>query len=461
MKQTKLYLGLRSLSKEEWKSLLKYIVMETSNTSDAYELYNCMYDYHKANEEPGSKEKIRLQLFPEMAEKRFLNLCSSLYLIFEDWLVWYEIKKDKILCRVYLVKIYNRRGIFELADKTYNRVHKKLNQQEKIDLKKNDYLHKLYKYHYFSENPLKEKKGKKMFKKLVEYWMHNYKEYSHLYIAQMYNSEFLYNLDYRETISALETSIANISESESSEITKIIQKLTIKEDQESLDELYELLSKEKIEKGSDLEVFTTLYAISYCLRMWNIGRLEDKAIINKLYDYGLSSKILMNLGKMLPNSFLNMISVLVLISKADMIYKFIDKWSHIIDSNDRDATVAIAKCYVKREEGKFNDIILLLRSLSSNKPDLIMRGLVFLIKAFYIEKEYELAQNTINNFKRRLRNTKTGSLKFTHLSKLNFLLVMEQLIKSKHNYVAINLDKYKHLNHRIWLSKQINKSEGT
>ena len=461
MKQTKLYTALLSLSKEEWKSLQKYVVMETSNTSDAYDLFTYMYNCHKANKEPSSKEVARAHLFPEMAEKRFLNLCSMTYLILEDWLVWYEMKKDKVLCGIYLVKTYNRRGIFELADKTFARVHKKLSQQGKMDLKRSDYMHKLYKYHYFSENPVKDKEGKEILEKLVKYWMYNYKENSHLYISQMYNSGDSNNFDYSETITILENSIANIPASKTSEITKIIKKLTIKEDQESLDELYELLATGKIEKGSDLEVFITLYAILYCVKMWNRGKLKNKAFVTKIYDYGLSSKILMNLGKMTPNSFLNMISVLVLTSKAEMTYQFIEKWSHIINNNDRETTITIAKCYVKREEGKFKDIILMLRSLQTKKLNLTMLSLVFLIKAFYKEKDYELAQNTINNLKRRLRKTKTGSQKAFYLPRLNFLLVMEQLIKSKHQMVTINLDRYKHLHHRIWLSKQINKSKGT
>lgn len=460
MKQTKLYIALQSLSKEEWKSLQKYVIMETSDTSDTYDLFTYMYNRYKANEAPNSKDATRTYLFPKMAEKRFLNLCSKTYLILEDWLVWYEMKKDKVLCSIHLVKTYNRRGIFELADKAFAGVHKKLSQQSKLDLKRSEYLHKLYKYHYFSENPVKNREGKKILEKLVKYWMHSYKESSHLYIAQMYSWGDSNNFDYSETINGLESSIANISISKTSEVTKIIQKLTIKEDQESLDELYELLNKGEIEKGSDLEVFITLYTILYCVKMWNRGKLINKAFISKIYDYGLSSKILMNLGKMAPNSFLNMISVLVLTSKPKITYQFIEKWSHIIDNNDSCATVAIAKCYVKREEGKFNDIILLLRSLHSKETTLTNLSLVFLIKAFYMEKEYELAQNTINNFKRRLRKTKTGSEKAFYLPRLNFLLVMEQLIKNKHQKVSINLDQYKHLHHRIWLSKQINKSKG-
>ena len=461
MKQTKLYIALRSLFKEEWKSLQRYVIMETSNTSDAYNLFVYMYNCHKVNKTPSSKEETRAHLFPEMAEKRFLNLCSMTYLIFEDWLVWYEIKKDKVLCGIHLVKAYNRRGIFELADKTFARVHKKLSQQGKIDLKRSDYMHKLYKYHYFSENPVKNREGKELLEKLVEYWMHSYKEISHLYIAQMYNWGDSNNFDYSETIRTLENSIANLLTSKTSEVTKIIQNLSKEEDQKSLDKLYKLLINEEIEKGSDLEVFITLYSILYSVKMWNEGKLKNKAFIFKIYDYGLSSTILMNLGKMQSNSFLNMISVIVLTSRAEMTYQFIDKWSHIIDSSDKETAVAIAKCYVKREEGKFKDIILLLRSLHSKNLRLTLLSLIFLIKAFYMEKEYELAQNTIDNFKRRLRKTKTGSEKAFYLPRLNFLLVMEQLIKSKHRKISINLDKYKHLHHRIWLSKQINKSKGT
>ncbi|MFT4534011.1 MAG: hypothetical protein ACJA1A_002504 [Saprospiraceae bacterium] len=455
MTHTKLYVALQSLSKEECKSLQRYLIMETSDTSNGYHLFHYLNECHKSSNSPKSKDEVRHQLFPTMTEKKFLNLCSKVYLVVEDWLVWYDIKKDKMLCSVHLVKAYNRRGVFELADKAFMRARKKLSQQEKIDLRKSEHLHNLYKYHYFSENPVKVREGKDIFEKLVQYWTQNYKEKSHLYIAEMQNWGGGMNFDYSIAKTMLINSIDGLPESETSMVTQIIQKLTSNGDQETLDELYNLLIEGKIQEGSDLEVFITLYAIAHSIKMWSSGKLKNKEYISRMYDYALSSKILMNLGKLTSSRFLNIISVIVLTSKPSLTYEFLEKWSHIIDPKDRNPTVAIAKCYVKREEGKYGDIILILRNVQYTNLNLTMLSLVFLIKAFYKEKEYDVAQNTINNFKRRLRKTKTGTEKTYYYPRLNFLLVMEQLIKSKHKKISIDLDQYKHLHHRIWLSKQL------
>ena len=455
MKHTKILVALQSLTKEECKSLQRYLIMEKSDTSDEYHLFEYISDCHKNTKSPKSKDEVRQQLFPLMSEKRFLNLCSRVYLILEDWLVWYDIKKDKMLCSVHLVKAFNRRGVFELADKAFMRARKKLSQQKKIDLHKSQHLHNLYRNHYFSENPVKVREGKKIFELLVQYWAQNYKENSLLYVAEMQNWGGAMNFDYTTAKTMLMDSINGLPESETSRVTQTIQSLTSNGTQETLDELYNLLIEGKIQEGSDLEVFITLYAIAHSIKMWSTGKLKNKEYISRMYDYGMSSKILMNLGKLTSSRFLNMISVLVLPSNPSVVYEFIEKWSHLIDSKDREATVSIAKCYVKREEGKYEDIILMLRNVHYTTPNLTMLGLVFLIKAFYKEKEYDLAQNTINNFKRRLRKTKTGNDKTYYHPRLNFLLVMEQLIKSKHKKISIDLDQYKQLHHRIWLSKQL------
>lgn len=455
MKQTKIFLALQSLSKVELKSLQRYLIMETSRQSEALLLLKYINTCIKNNNLSISKDKLREDLFPGMAVKRFLNLCSKLYLILEDWLVWYDIKKDKDFCNVHLVKIFNRRGIFELADKAYNRADKILKQHTEVDLNKSEHLSNLYRYHYFSENPVKFNQGKEFLENLVLYSARSYLEKSHLYLTELHNWGKVRNFDYSTSIKFLEESIQELPVSNASNITHHIYSMVVNKDQESINYLYSKLEDSTIKKGSDLETFVTLYIVSCSIYLWSKNKLTNTDMVTKIHDYGLSAGIFMNLGKISSFKFLNIISVLVLTSRPQEVYDFIDKWSHILEPKTKQETTSIAQCYVKREEGKYDEILDILRETRLSRTNTNMLGLIFQIKALYKLKEYELAQNAVNNFKRRLRNMKDKDDLKSYKGRYNFLRVMDQLIKKEHSDQVIDLSKYESLYHRIWLSKQL------
>ena len=456
MKQSKLHIALSSISKSEWKSLRKYVIMESSESSDIYLLFQHLHTVLQSPNAPLDKEEIKQSLFPSMNEKSYLNLNSRLFLIFEEWLVWYDNKKDKYLSGVQLVKFYNRRGLFSLADKIYSKTLKSVQKINKASLHQNDHLHNLYKNHYFSENPVKENEGKDFLENLVTAFTNSYKEKAQLYLSELNNWGTLKQYDYAESIDTLSRSIEYLPESNSSVVTKYIKDMAQNNDVQSLNKLSEMLLNNKILPGSDLEVFVTLYSIRYSLILHHSNKIKDINLASKLYDYGLNSGILMNLGKLSTNKFLNIISVIIVYSEPEVVYSFISKWLHLIVANERNAAEILAKCYVKRKEEKYEDILQLIREAYLPSTSLVIRALAFQIKAFYKIGEYDLAQNLINNLKRRTRKLKPKISGNRYISRLNFLHVMELLIKNEHTKIHININDYQHLHHKVWLSKQVN-----
>ncbi|MFT6334723.1 MAG: hypothetical protein ACI86M_002396 [Saprospiraceae bacterium] len=458
MKQTKLFLALRSLSKEEWKSLEKYVIMDTNEKSDTYYLFEYMKNKLLHSIDPKSKKEVIAEILPHMTDKSFLNLCSRTFILFEGWLVWYETKKDRNKCDVHLVKIYNRRGIFKLANQKYKRVSSVLLNEKTSNLKTNLLLHELYHYHYFSENPSKTE-NPNLLLDLIEAHELRHKEWSYIYMAQMASINSFKIDDYSDQILKFESSLNRLPDSETSIISSEIYDLVKNQDLKSLELIYEFLINEKITKGSDLEVFATLYGISLSQTLWNKNILADPKMVLLFYEYGLSSGVILNLGKISAYKFTHITTVISKTQKPEKCYEFINKWSGQIEEKYRESTIAMCIAKIKLEEKKYNDAIYQLRGQTFHDIKTQIEALTIEIMAMYEEKEWNLLSSRIHNFKRKLRLARGKTSRNIIEGQQNFLKVVEKLMSSNYKKVEIDLSKYKFLNHRYWLENHI-KSKG-
>jgi hypothetical protein len=454
MKQTKLFLALRSLSKEEWKSLEKYVIMETSENSDAYNLFEYMKIKLLHSVEPKPKKEVRAEILPHMTDKSFLNMCSRIFLLFEEWLIWYENKKDRNKCDVQLVKIYNRRGIFKLANQKFKRVSNALQNEKTCNLKTSLLLHELYHYYYFSEN--NAKKGKpNLLLDLIESHELRYKEWSYIYMAQLTLMKSNNMNDYSDHILKFENSLKGLPESKTSIITSKIYDVVKNQDLNSLDFIFKSLNNEKISKASDLEVFGVLYGISSSQRLWNKNISKDPKLVIAFYDYGLTSGALLNLGKLTNYRFIHITTVLSKTNNAEKCYEFINKWNGLLEEKDRESITAMCIAKIKLEEKKYNDVIYLLRGQTFQNTNTQIEALTLEIMAMYEEKEWNLLSGRIHNFKRKLRLARGKTSKTIIDGQINFLKVVEKLMSSDYKKVEIDLSKFKFLNHRYWLENHL------
>jgi len=460
MKQNKLHTALNSLNKEEWKSLRKYVIMETSEKSDMYKLFQYLMETFKNDKLEISKEEIRSQIFPKMIEKSFLNLISRLFLLFEEWLVYYEIKRDKDESDTLLVKIYNRRGIFSLADKKYNALSKRLKKDKALSLSKTQLLHRMNHYHYYSESKAKLQIGGALLGNSVENFYFNYRHYAQLYILEMKKMGNTLSYDYSTKINILEKSLESIPKSSTGMILSKLLNAYEKYDTHELENIFSFLSQNKIKVGSDLETFLCLYGISIGKRNWIRGYSSDISILFDFNDYLLASGIFKNLGKITLLRFLNLINSIVNTQTTNKCYEFIDKWCHLVDDQDIESTRNLCYVYPKIKENKYEDIFVLLRGRKYNTTFPELRAIAFETMALYKTKEWELLRNKLNNYKRKIRGAKNKISKDVYNSQIAFIEIIEKLTKShfkKMDY--IDLSKYPVLYNKIWLIPEI-KSRG-
>ena len=222
MKHLKLLDGLKLLDREEWISYRKYILMYCTKASDNYELLDYLYSIREELSELSNIDQIKKPLFSNMSLKAFSNLMSRIFNWYEEWLIWFENNKNEISRDVQLVKIYNRRGAYTLADKTYRRVEKKLLNQVQLDLDKHKNLYLIHRYHYYSDNPIKYKRKGEFLDTFVRYFLFQFKEQALLYVAELHNWGAIQNHDYEKEIELLTQIGTLINDSQTSEIIQLI-----------------------------------------------------------------------------------------------------------------------------------------------------------------------------------------------------------------------------------------------
>ena len=457
MKRIKLIEGLKLLDRSEWVSFRKYLLMYCTEESDKYELIQVLYSKRNELTELSDLQELKSPSFEGMSEKGFLNLMSSIYTWFTEWLVWYESKKDGISQEVELVKIYNRRGSYSLAGKTYNRVKKKLADGNKLDLNRHKNLYQLYHNHYFSDNPVKNKRKGEFLQTLIDYYKLHLKEQGLMYLAEMYNWGNIQNYDYGEDVAIFSEFAGQLNNSGTSDLAAIILRLTRDMDVDSFLALKKEIEEGRIEKNSELYILSSFYMIFFSLRLWNAKKITNPQIVWDAYSFGLESGILLISGKIAFIRYINIVTTLGNKLKSNYGYEFVDKWSHIVEEEKKESMKALGYAHLKFFERKLGDIIPLILGKKFETNNARLRAYALELIGLYPDRkrDYGFLLNKINNFKRVLKTYGDKHRDHSYRVFLNFAKVLELLVKRDFANIPIQIEKYSPILYNSWLEEEI------
>lgn len=457
MKNPKLVDGLIMLDKEEWISFRKYILMYCTKSSDNYRLLDFLFSIRSKLETLSDIEEIKNPLFTAMTDKNFSNLMSRVFIWYEEWLVWYENKKDITASDIQLVKIYNRRGVFSLADKTYSRVEKILLANDLVDLRKHKDLYLLHHNHYFNDNPVKYKRRGEFLETLISYFFFQIKEQALMYVSEMHNWGLIQNHDYTREIEMITQLGLMIDDSKAGKVSEMIIQMVSKLDKKAFLELRDVIYSKQINPNSEFYVIAVFYMVNYSLKLWNSNVIKDPQLVLDAYDFGLESGILVKTGKIPFVRFMSLINTLGYIKTSDKMYAFVDRWKHLVSEESGEAVQALGHAQLKFIEEKFDNIIPLLvgKKFETGWGKMISTSLE-LIGLYYDRKiNYNLLMNRINNFKRVVRTYGNKRSDLEHRAIINFSKVLDLLIKRDFIKMTINIENYSPIIFKNWVIKEI------
>jgi len=454
MNKTKLFQVLSTLNDNEWKSLIKYIKMCHDVESDNYRLIVVLKKLFSKRMEV-EPLLVKQSHFDVLTPKGFSNLLSRVYAVVQDWLVYYDGQAPSYDKQINLIKAYNKRGVYSIANKLYQRLEADLTNQDTIDINYNKHLHKLYHIQYYSDNPIKYVEGGPLLEKLITSYSDNVIDQSTLYEVELFNWGNLQHFDFSKQITKIKKLGSVLGKSTHSDLIKLVVEIAENGCLNSLHKVSTLLFNKKILIPSEFHTLLASYCLNYALRYYRAGRIDD-VLISQLYDHCLETSVLLHRGKIPEGRFLNMIGTLGTFRSYQEINSFIETWISYVDTHHKEELLYLGKAENSFHHEKYAEIIPLLRTVNFKQVNLRLRAMCLECAAIYLDKDMnDLLLMKIHNLKRYLKRYNQKLTNSTYKSFQNFVLIIRLLQKSKYNEVKIDLSKYEYLMYRSWVNKQI------
>jgi len=461
MASPKLFTALHVLSKDEWLSFRKYLLMQTRAESNNFECFSLLAERKDQLLDDGLEENLRSQFFPTMSSKGFSNVLSKLFQWFEDWFAIHSFQEERYGKELHLIKNYNQRGLFTLADKVSSKLESKILNSDHLDLDQNETLAKVYHYQYYSSNPIK-RKNRNLFKDCVDTYIKGIRDRSTAYLLDMVHVTNLLEKEFGQSKEILTGFTSLIPSTELAEVLECAIRLAeYKEDQDFI-KFKEYLESDILDSHSDLYLILTLYLRRCSLSIWNKDTSFDTNNILDAYQIYFAAIEKNKHQQFLPVNLFNGLSVLASLLTYDETKAFIDKWIPKVHTQYKDSVIRYSTALNEFRHERYDEIPLLVRDLKFENQNYKTFSQVLNIIAMYKLSEDDIVINLISNFKKQLKRNSSElpqhSIKGLH----NLMEIILILNKSRYNKkLTIPLEKYQPLYYKFWVLQELEKKGKT
>jgi len=274
-----------------------------------------------------------------------------------------------------------------------------------------------------------------------------------LYSCEFHNWGRLKNIDYSSIISTFSTLQDVCLDSKESDLLHQLLDIIREPEFEKLKALKQKLMIPVVDQQSDLHVILTMYLFAMAIQLLKQGKLEDKHLLFDLYEYGFTTGVLMNSGKIPELRFSNMVNVLANMKSEEETEKLIVRWYPHVNTKNPEAIRDLALAQNKIYHNSYKGIIPLLMNQEYNSQEKI-RALAMMTIAYYEEGDVDVLFNHIENFERNLRRNKDKFIRSLYLSYRNFIKLVKILIVNRKDKNTTTLTDFPHLIFRSWLAQK-------
>jgi len=429
MKQHKLLILLESLDLKEWKRLKRYILTKTKRPSELYILFENFEKTYKKGL-PLDIDTLKNKEFSGIARKSLLNMCSTLKSWAEEFILIEDRSKHTIETDLQLLKIYNGKGLYPLADQLFNRLEKQLQQLDENHERRNKLFSELYFTYYYSNNPIKYKnnRGTQLLRSLVEAHQGASSQYGLLYLAELHNWGKITRTNFDHEIEIL---IRLTDGYESHPYLHHLIKMIKETDFQSFKILRTKLFESTLDTYSMIFTATVSYMVNYVMKFWQQGDLKNSSEIVEIYEFGLNTGVLLINGRIPENRFHNIISTVGGLSNNDWSLQFIKKWGDKVNSKNASQNVDLGMAQYYFYKNQYQKITPLLRSLKFDPLGQQIRLMGLQLIAWYEEAEEapDMFLTFSETFEKYLKRHKSNLSNHYFLSHLNLIKILRGLFK--------------------------------
>ena len=457
MASPKLFTSLQVLSKEEWLSFRKYLLMYTRAESHNFQCFSLLAERQNQLQEEGLEEHLRLQYFPTLSPKRFSNVLSKLFQWFEDWFAIHSFKKEKFAKEVALVRRYNQRGLFTLANKHSARIISEIKKSDRININDQETLTKIYHYQYYSNNPIK-RINKDLLNNCITAYLKNITNTSSNYLMDIVHTSTLREQEFDKSQKILRDIIEITPSTEISGIVNSTVSLLKNKDEVSFNALKEALESQILDEESDLYIVLTAYLRRYSVELWlkdNSFSISSISQVHQMYYDAIEKN---KHQYLLPITLFNGVSSLGAILSYNETELFIQKWAPKVHTEHKDSALKFCQALNAFRHDQYKEIPSLVSSLEFDNPVSKLTSRVLNIIAMYkLSDEYTLV-NLVNNYKIQLKRNSYSAPPFLIKRLSNLVEIILLMNKAKRDKsIVINLEKYQPVFYQHWVVKELNK----
>ncbi len=431
----------------------KFILRHHDTKSEVYHIFCHIKKVSNGLLPQTDLKEIKGKKFVQHSDKNFANYLSLLYQLLEQWMVEDAIHHDENMKSYLLLKGFQKRGLYQLANKEYedmtNRIHSTPNA---------NYYHKLYEWlsHfevYYSFNPHKYSEGSNAVHSLHQTFI-DYTSYT----AQILKTEIINWSTIYPYVGTADAAIMESFVSASSDTTHIQNFRTICElfkefDKSKYDILVNQLLNVGFLHGSLEEIIITAYLIRLNIRSKKQGLNNDHShYTKKLYDFAFKNGIFSEHGKVTPITFKNMILSVAENNSFEFSIDFVHRYIHYVHSVTPESTHAVCMATVYFKNEKYSEAIAHTGHTTYHDLAEKIHSLTINLLSWFMTRKSEpdIYQNVKNNYISFIKRNSDKSSEDIHVGFLNFILVINDLEREKSH---IMISQYKNLQNRMWLTK--------
>lgn len=452
----KLIDSLSILDKTEWKSLRKFVQMELRPTSEAYLLFEQLYGRRNSIAKSGLSDKIKTAHFEKLTQKSYLNLYSILYQIFEDWLVYFDVRSESRKYQHILIKGLNDRGLYASADRVFDKISEDVQSDKFHKIENQEILSQILLEQYYSNNPIKYR-NKELFEQAIMATIAYNKTMYSLLLVESYNWGNLKKIDFGELQEILIKTIDVLPEFEISRDFEFLLRMWIKNDLDSLKELSSNVINGKYGYKGFLVLCFGLYSIKKTTKLITKGKTELKQLLLDLYNFAFEYGLLTDRKAMSAKRFMTTVHNLSVLLPKEDIYPLIEKWYRDVPYKDSDSLYRLCEMIVAFQQKRFDNLLELQRENLHLLIDEQLRFLALRLVALYENKPstYEQLTKEIQGAKRFLKRNREKTTDTFYSNVKNLVYYIEELndYRFSNNKPSLALDRF--MLHRSWAIEKL------
>jgi len=459
VKDTKLLKALSTLDKAEWMSFRKHVLMNTGSDSELYSLFALLQSRKFNYEGLNSPDYFRKKYFPSVSQKAFFGMLSKLYKWLEDWFAINEMKNSEYDKELYLIKALSRKGLVKESKSHSHKLVRKLEESDGLDFKVNKTLSELCHVRYYNVSVDSAEERHELLltasRKNAEY----YKDISQFYIAEFSNRGSIYNQDFSEIKEMLSASGELIDPSKISKYGKTINEVIQNGGVEKLEILKNSILAGEFKSGSELEELVNDYVRIYIRKLFVNNVADNVDSFYPLYNFRMRKLMGESNKKITTVNFHNIIDEIANLISVEKAKDFLETWIDYVETIKQKETKDLAYSQIYFIKRDFNKMSEYSQNISFDNYGQRTRAWLHnvICQYKYRHENYQQAIQSMSAFKNYLKRNKNKYSKNFLTANLNTVTLMEKIAKNDFKEMDINIEDYKLLFYRLFMTEEVQK----